>query len=112
VSFRVRRPRRRSHFRSHRPGPAGLAGIRILRWGRQIIPALGETWLTGDDTVLDIPERLGVMDSPHTLTVAGYNDDDLYPHTVTIHLDVLPVDRGSAQQGGGMLGRLRDALGL
>lgn len=94
------------------PGPAGLVGVRIHRWGRQIIPSLGSGWIVGDDVTHNIPERLDVLQSPHSVEVVCYNDDDLYDHAVTVHLDVLPADGASGQAGTGLITRLRDALGL
>ncbi len=94
------------------PGSAGLAGARVTRWGRQIVPATTDAWLIGDDEIHTLPESLDVLTSPYELTCVAYNDDDLFAHVVIFHLDVVPTAASTTGAVGSVVGMLRGALGI
>jgi hypothetical protein len=94
------------------PGPAGLAGVRVLRYRHQIMPASPEVWIFGDGDVFEIPERLEIHEDPFELVIQGYNDDDTYPHTITVHVDVLPEDPSGAKAQMSVLEQLKQLFGL
>jgi len=94
------------------PGPAGLAGVRVYRWSHQIVPASPDLWLVGDDDIFTLPERVELHEAPLELLCEGYNEDDLYEHTIILHFDVLPEDPAGPKAQIGILEQLRQLFGL
>jgi len=94
------------------PGSAGLAGVRILRYRDPIVPATPQAWITGDGDVFPIPESRPIHEAPYELIVQGYNLDDLYEHTITVHVDVMPEDPAGPQAQMGLLKKISGLLGL
>lgn len=77
-------------------GCAGLAHVRIFVWGHPIWPTNPDSWFTGDDTLLRYPEDLELRDPPFMFTIYGYNEDDTYPHTPIVRLQITPREKDLA----------------
>lgn len=75
------------------PGPSGLAHVSLWYWERQLAPANPDSDFIGDDLLIDLPEDLEIVDPPFEFRVRGWNEDDTYPHTPVVRLQVIPFDR-------------------
>lgn len=69
-------------------GCAGLVYVQVWLGGFQLLPWSRGLWLRGDDHLIEGSTSYPVGPAPRLLTVKGYNDDTLYPHTVTVKLEV------------------------
>jgi hypothetical protein len=74
------------------PGCAGLAHVQIWLWERQLWPSNPDSYFTGDGTSISFTEDLEVVDPPFELEIAGWNDDDTYPHTPIVRVQITPSD--------------------
>lgn len=73
------------------PGVNALAHIKLL-WGlRQIFPSNEEGDFAGGDVLIVWPEDIDVNTEPATITAYTWNDDDTYPHTITVHIVIVPA---------------------
>jgi hypothetical protein len=75
------------------PGPSGLAHVSIWYWERQLWPANPDSDFIGDDLLIDLPEDLELVDPPFEFVIRGWNEDDTYPHTPIVRLQIVPFDR-------------------
>ena len=69
-------------------GCAGLAWVQIWLNGYQLIPWERGEWLRGDDHIIPDNSRYPVTGPPRLLTIFGYNEDTLWPHTVQVGVEV------------------------
>jgi len=92
-------------------GSAGLLHVWIDRWEHRLYPTSPDVTFVGNDDVFTLPDDYLIDEEPLELTVAGYNDDDTFPHAVIVHFDVLPIGDVSRQAQRGLLGQLWAALG-
>lgn len=69
-------------------GCAGLAWVQIWLNGHQLIPWERGEWLRGDDHIIRDESRYPVTGPPRLLTIYGYNEDETYPHTVQVGVEV------------------------
>lgn len=69
-------------------GCAGLAWVQIWLNGHQLIPWERGEWLRGDDHIIRDESRYPVTGPPRLLTIFGYNEDETYPHTVQVGVEV------------------------
>jgi hypothetical protein len=94
-------------------GCAGLAHARILRSNHQIWPADLDADLASNGLVVSWDEHYPVLDTPHELLFHTWSDDDTYPHTLTLYVEIedpsISIER---REAAGFLGRLRQLLGL
>lgn len=70
------------------PGCAALAHIQIFYWERQFWPTNPNSDFTGDNTLLSFPEDLKIVDPPFELEIRGWNEDDTYPHTPIVRIQM------------------------
>ena len=75
-------------------GCAGLAGCQVLYGSWQILPQTRGQWLTGNDNWLGFEEYMSIKGDPLFLTFRGYNLDDTYEHSLTLHATVLRPEVG------------------
>lgn len=72
------------------PGVNGLAHIKLL-WGLyQIFPSNEQGDFAGGDVLIVWPEDIDIQTEPLQLTAVTWNDDDTYPHTITVHVVMTP----------------------
>jgi hypothetical protein len=69
-------------------GVCALAGVRISNYGRQLIPEVSNTWITGDQPLPPITSEIILSDYPYALLVDCYNTDDTYQHTITVDFNL------------------------
>jgi len=81
------------------PGPAGLAHLQIKHWERVLYPANPDSDFSGDDIQLVFVDDYEVIDPPFMFTLIGWNEDDTYPHTVTVRLQIAPFDNQNSAVG-------------
>ena len=74
------------------PGCAGLVKIRVLHQGHPIIPINKSDYVKADDYVFELPMYFEVKSEPFRITFEGWNEDETYPHTITLMLLVLPKE--------------------
>jgi len=70
------------------PGPVGLVGVRVFRGLHQIVPARYEDWLVGEDITFTHRTPVELLSEPYVLTLEGYNEDEVYDHTVIFRFTV------------------------
>src|SRR5487761_2171995 len=76
------------------PGVNALAHIKLL-WGLyQIFPSNDQADFAGGDVLIDWDEDITIDQPPLNLTAVTWNDDDTYPHTVTVHVVIKPSAGG------------------
>lgn len=72
------------------PGVNALAHIKLL-WGLyQLFPSNDQADFAGGDVLIDWAEDVEIAAAPFALTAITWNDDDTYPHTITVHVVVQP----------------------
>lgn len=69
-------------------GCAGLVWAQIWLNGHQLIPWERGEWLRGDDHIIPDNSRYPVTGPPRVLTIYGYNEDETYPHTIQVGVEV------------------------
>lgn len=69
-------------------GCAGLVGIRILDRSLQIAPLPAPNWIALDGESIRWTENRKLQGSPYEITIEAYNQDDTYPHTVAVFLEL------------------------
>lgn len=73
------------------PGVNALAHIKLL-WGLyQLFPANEQGDFAGGDVLISWPEDIDIDAQPLALTAITWNDDDTYPHTITVHVVMTPM---------------------
>ena len=73
-----------------RPGHAALAHLVILHREHQIAPSTENMELHGDTHPIDWGDYYEMYHEPYELKLRGWNDDDTYPHKLSIRIAVLP----------------------
>jgi hypothetical protein len=77
-------------------GCAGLAHVQIYRALHQLWPANAGGSFIGDGQVVSWDDDYMLTDEPLDLVAVTWNDDDTYPHTITVRINVLDTDTFSA----------------
>ncbi|GAH71143.1 unnamed protein product [marine sediment metagenome] len=72
------------------PGCARLAHCTIWHGGHQIFPSTEMMNLSGDTFPIEWAEYYEFYGRPHELIAKLWNEDDTYPHKVTIRMAILP----------------------
>jgi len=72
------------------PGCARLAHCVILHHEHQIAPSTEDMDLSGDTFPIVWEEYYESYQPPYELKIKAWNEDDTYPHTITIRVAVLP----------------------
>lgn len=95
------------------PGCAGLAHIALDYGKHQVWPTNPERSFASDNHVIAWNDHLPLSYAPFTLKLRGWNEDDTYPHTITVRIGILPPEAlGARMQRPGVLEGLRAAFGL
>ena len=95
------------------PGCHGLAHCRIFHRRTQKWPTNTDGSFAYDDYTIPIDEHFDLTEPPHTLTAICWNDDDTYPHTITIRVGILPPETLAPLVGiGGMLKKFLHLVGI
>jgi hypothetical protein len=69
-------------------GAAGLAGVRVMYWERQVWPDNPGGWFVGNGSPVDFSPNAEIVESPTVLRIEGYNLDDTFDHTALVMVDV------------------------
>ena len=73
------------------PGVNALAHLKIL-WGLyQIFPSNEQGDFAGGDVLLEWDEDIDISFEPLQLTAVTWNEDDTYPHTITVQVIMTPA---------------------
>jgi len=66
------------------PGCAGLAHVAIYEFEHQILPRGEDQDIYWDGYIYSVPDHYEMVDEPYQIEVRGWNEDDSYPHTITV----------------------------
>lgn len=80
------------------PGCAGLAKVQIKHKLRQVWPTNQDGYFCDDDYRIHFVEDYPLPETPYTLSLVGWNDDDTYPHTVIFRFGLSPLPKSVVQQ--------------
>ncbi|GAG14535.1 unnamed protein product, partial [marine sediment metagenome] len=69
---------------------ANLLHIQILRFRRLIFPSTPGASFAADGETIAWDDYFEVFETPYTLTIVGWNDDDFFDWTARIRVGVLP----------------------
>lgn len=72
------------------PGCARLAHSTISHYSKQIFPSVEEMNLSGDTFPIEWNEYYEMYADPYLLKFTGWNEDDTYPHKITVRIAILP----------------------
>jgi len=75
------------------PGCCGLAHVQVYYQAHLLFPTNPDAYFTGDDVLIEWPEDLEIIDPPYEFSILGWNDDDTYPHTPIVRVQIIPNDR-------------------
>ncbi|GAI77090.1 unnamed protein product [marine sediment metagenome] len=94
-------------------GCCGLAHCRILHYRKQVWPTITEHSFASDGYVIPLCPMYDFTEPPYVLTAICWNDDDTYPHTITIWVEILPLEALIPFAGmGGMLRKFLKLVGI
>jgi len=82
------------------PRCAGLAKVKILHRRHQLWPTNLDEWFYTDGKVIAWDEYYELFEMPALFTFLGYNDDDTYPHTPIIRVNIMPPVAAMMKYGG------------
>ena len=71
-------------------GCAGLVKVRVEHQGHPIIPINKSDYVQAKNYIFELPMYYEVPTEPFRITFEGWNEDETYPHTITLMLLVLP----------------------
>ena len=72
------------------PGCARLAHCTIHHYAKQIVPSIEGMDLSGDTFPIEWNEYYEMYAEPYLLKFTGWNEDDTYPHKLSIRIAILP----------------------
>lgn len=72
------------------PGCARLAHCTIHHYSKQIVPSVEGMDLSGDTFPIAWTDYYEMYAEPYLLKFTGWNEDDTYPHKVTVRIAILP----------------------
>ena len=94
-------------------GTQALAHCRLLHRRAQKWPTNIDGSFASDGYVIPIDEHFDLTEPPHELTAICWNDDDTYPHTITIRIGILPPEVLTPLTGiGAMLKKFLKLVGI
>ena len=70
-------------------GTRAPAHCRILHHAHQVWPTNPQGSFASDGYTIPIDENYEFFEEPYTLTAICWNDDDTFPHTITIRVGIL-----------------------
>ena len=85
-------------------GSGNLCGARVLYSEYQVWPRSKDQWFVSNTQDIEFDENLEVTDHPHFFALEGYNEDDSFPHTVEVAINIL------RKSDGGTLGAFLEFL--
>jgi hypothetical protein len=74
---------------------AGLAHLVVERFGSQLWPTNPDGDLASDGYTIAWDEDYELTEAPYSIKLRGWNEDDTYPHTITLRValaSVSPMD--------------------
>ena len=71
-------------------GCANLVNVQLYLNEHPILPSTQGQKLKGNDETIIIPEFIELENSNNIITIRGWNEDDIYDHTVLVRIYVLP----------------------
>ncbi len=74
-------------------GCVGLAHLRILYFEHQVFPSNVDSSFSGDGLQIAFAEDMDLKEPPYSFKLVGWNEDDTYPHTVTVRMQIVPVNK-------------------
>ena len=72
------------------PGCAGLVHCKIYHREHQIVPSKDDQDLSGDTFPIEWTDYYELYERPADFMARCWNEDDTYPHNVTIRIAVVP----------------------
>lgn len=70
---------------------AGLAHLIVKRFEQQLWPTNPDGSFASDNYTIAFSEHYSLETSPYTLKVEAWNEDDTWPHTITLRIGILPL---------------------
>ena len=71
-------------------GCAGLVSVQILHGARQVWPTDLDEAIESDGFIIAWPESYPIHPGETVFVIRAWNDDDTYPHTVSVFFAVTP----------------------
>ncbi len=71
-------------------GCAALVNVQIFVGGHPIAPSTEGQTYKGDNEVISFPEFEELRAALNTITISGWNEDEVYDHTILVRIYVLP----------------------
>lgn len=87
------------------PGCNGLAHLEIYQKIHKLWPSSPDASFFGDTYPISWNEDYEVNEIPYSLTLLGWNLDNLYPHTVTVRIAMLTGSDGWADYLAKLIGK-------
>ena len=72
------------------PGCTGCTHCTIHHYAKQIFPSVESMDLSGDTFPIEWNEYYEMYAEPYLLKFIGWNEDDTYPHTISVRIAILP----------------------
>lgn len=87
------------------PGCNGLAKLEIYNKSFKLWPTSPDEYFFGDTYPFEWSEDYDINENPYTLTLSGYNIDNVYPHTVTVKIAMLTGSAGWSEYLARLIGK-------
>lgn len=68
-----------------------LVHVAVLHELHQLHPTNTDGFIAAEDARIAFQEDIDFTQPPYTLTLAGYNEDDSFDHTITFRFNLLPA---------------------
>jgi hypothetical protein len=78
------------------PGCCGLAHLQVKYLDRIVYPANINSDISGDGESIEFEEDIILNDVPFEFTLVGWNEDDTYPHTIIVRMQILSEEQDIA----------------
>ena len=76
-------------------GCHGMVKVRLYRYEQQLVPLNRDGWITGDDEVVEYRLFYPLTEKPYELKFVGCSPGTNYDHTVTVRIEVQPLEHVS-----------------
>jgi len=73
-------------------GCHGMVRVRLFQEALQLIPLSEDEWVTGDDEAVITETYAELLDKPYKLRLVICSPDTIYPHTITVRINVQPEE--------------------
>lgn len=71
-------------------GCVGLAKVRIYHEGHPFLPVENDAYIRGENHVFEYPVMYEIRTSPEQIIIQGWNDDEVYEHTIDVQFLIIP----------------------